>query len=267
MKHTLIILFAMSLNTVFAQYDFTPYANADSINKQSTINITIDSHESPLFYSSGVWGDTWVKSIDYNDTLYIPVKVGDIVLDEEDTDVDTLHLSMTLGLWKSGNSITSNGAVKAENKYVSYEAESVYITKNNTATNAADFRARFTHTYPIVENTTDTIIVTVPNNNVSKIYVNNVLFYLGNSTSSLVTNTPDLLSINSSVISNPVSDGMLNIDLKGKITTLQLFSLKNELISTFEVNEKASIDVSSLSEGMYILKDTETNSYRRILIY
>jgi len=85
-------------------------------------------------------------------------------------------------------------------------------------------------------------------------------------TFSVISNIDEnLLTKNNTIISNPVSES-LYIDLDGENTVLELFSLEGNKVATFEVHGTHTEDVSMLSKGIYILKEANTASYRKIMI-
>ena len=69
-------------------------------------------------------------------------------------------------------------------------------------------------------------------------------------------------------MNNPVADGQLSILLNENISSLalELMTTQGEIVKSFEVKDQAIIDVSHLDSGIYLLRDTNTMSIRKIII-
>ena len=67
-------------------------------------------------------------------------------------------------------------------------------------------------------------------------------------------------------LSNPVEDGQLSIDLNGAVAGLELISMQGEVVRSFQVNGNIELPVNDLVAGVYILRDSKSTSFRKILI-
>jgi len=93
--------------------------------------------------------------------------------------------------------------------------------------------------------------------------------YIASSTQVISNVNKDLLTAGGGVqINNPVRDGQLSIVLNENISSqaLELITMQGEIVKSFSVKNQASIDVSHLNSGVYILRDTNTMSMRKIII-
>jgi len=252
-----------------AQYDITSYAQESMISSNDIVQVNIDKYNntSDFILSSGVTSQTnWVWKMNELDTIKLPIKLGtmDVSIDTD----DTLYLSMITRLNRGGNGFPiEGGEIKIETKYDAYEASDIWISNNDANGDFDDWAATFTHTYRFVENSIDTIIITIPNNvaGTAPVYVAGIWFYIGDNSSSVIANTPtDLFASEGVFITNPVEEEM-NIQLNDHNTTLSLYSADGIKVKNFEVNGEATIDFSDIDAGIYILRDDESPSYMKIL--
>jgi len=93
--------------------------------------------------------------------------------------------------------------------------------------------------------------------------------YIASSTEVISDINRNLLAADGGVqINNPVTDGQLSILLDEDISSLvlELMTIQGEIVKSFEVKDQATIDVSYLNSGVYLLRDTNTMSMRKIII-
>ena len=93
--------------------------------------------------------------------------------------------------------------------------------------------------------------------------------YIASSTEVISNINKNLLATDGGVLmNNPVADGQLSILLNENISSLalELMTTQGEIVKSFEVKDQAIIDVSHLDSGIYLLRDTNTMSIRKIII-
>jgi len=91
-------------------------------------------------------------------------------------------------------------------------------------------------------------------------------FDVNSTTDNVITNIEHGLLSSNTIITNPVEDGLLSIDLDGHSTSLELLNLSGKIVKQFEVNGSETIDVHELVSGLYILRDVNSNSFKKIII-
>jgi len=267
-KNTLLVTLLLAVYTTKAQYDITSYAQESMITSNNLVWVAIDKYNnaSDFILSSGITSQTnWVWEMNELDTLRLPLKLD--AMDFSTENDDTLHLSMIARLNRGGNGYPiEGGEIKIENKYDAYEASDIWISNNDANGDFDDFATTFTHTYRFVENSIDTVIITVPNNvaGTAPLYIAGIWFYVGDNSSVITSISTDLFASEDIFITNPVED-MMNIDLNGHSTMLSLYSLDGVKVKSFEVNGEASVDLSDIGKGMYILRDEQSSSIMKIL--
>ena len=265
-----LLLFTLLLSSaiVQAQYDITSYAQKSMITSNDLVWVAVDKYNnaSDFILSSGITNQTdWIWEMNELDTLRLPLELGG--MDFSTKDNDTLHLTMIARLNRGGKGYPIEGAeMKIENKYDAYEASDIWISNDDANGDFDNFATTFTHTYRFVENSIDTVIITVPNNvaGTAPLYIAGIWFYVGDNSSVITSISTDLFASEDIFITNPVED-MMNIDLNGHSTMLSLYSLDGVKVKSFEVNGEASVDLSDIGKGMYILRDEQSSSIMKIL--
>ena len=117
-------------------------------------------------------------------------------------------------------------------------------------------------TYKFIEGTTDTIKLVVTSG-----LLDYDKFYVTSTTANVITDvSTDMLSASNAYINNPIDNGILSIDLLGKNASLELFTIEGELMQEISVEGSAQIPVHHLASGMYLLRDSQSMSMRKIFI-
>ncbi len=117
-------------------------------------------------------------------------------------------------------------------------------------------------TYRFIEGTTDTIklVVTSGTLDFDKVYIRSI------TTNVITSANTDLLSASNAHINNPIDNGILSIDLLGKNAALELFTIEGELMQVISIEGSAQIPVHHLASGMYLLRDSQSMSMKKIII-
>jgi len=195
-----------------------------------------------------------------NDTVYLPLKVEGVVpSNTEDTEFDTLKVNIAIrayGVVSKPELATTDADFKYFNKYDSYE----YSDFTKTGGGVSLYQ-----TFRFVENQTDTlkVVLTAGQLSFDRFEIN----YL---TQEVVTNSShELFSINGARVTNPVTDGILTIDLPLEINSaeLALFNLKGEIVHEKKITSTENqLFVSELETGIYVLVDKNSGSTKKIVI-
>ena len=112
-----------------------------------------------------------------------------------------------------------------------------------------------------MEGETDTIMIVI---NAGTVEFDR--FDINSTADNVITNSEQgLLSLNT-VLTNPVENGVLSIYLDGQVASLELLNLSGNVVKQFEVNGTTEIAVGELVPGLYILRDVDSNSFKKIMI-
>ena len=190
-----------------------------------------------------------------DDTILFPILL------EDDIDPTTDHnLPDTLNITRIDMRFSAAHTFAGDLRITSAHGEE----KTISISTGAGYQNNLTVNLKLVEGEEDTLVYVVDNvTTAGKIGGDKVDL----KTFSVISNTDEnLLTKSNTIISNPVSES-LYIDLDGKNTVLELFSLEGNKVATFEVHGTHTEDVSMLSKGIYILKEANTASYRKIMIH
>ncbi len=220
-----------------------------SFSKTVTVNVSGTYDGSQL----DVGGRT---TLYIGDSIIFNVVVGDLVpTSGTDTDVDTISTSIRLR-W-----------VSVVDGPASYDVGLVGLGKTGAATNVISADQKIT-AVKLVEGRTNQIYV-VFTGGTSATYAPGGSNYISASTQVISNVGNDIFAEGNGVqINNPVSNGQLSIQLDGGISSLalELITLEGEVVTSFELEKTATIDVSHLNAGMYLLRDRNTLSIKKIII-
>ena len=237
MKNIFKILALVITMHSYAQYDLAAFAADDSQN------ISFNSTSSSVFFSASV---TSAPNMYTNDTLYFPCTVSSITPASGETNsTDTLELDISV----QSHWATESPTITVSNRLNSY-----------TFNNVGDL-VHSVGTYRFVEGEVDTLKVVV---NSSILAFHGII--LQKTTSSVILNSSKDLLTSQATISNPVENGLLSIDLNDAVAELELLNMQGEIVKSFAVNGKGTFSVSDLTAGIYVLRDTQGVSFRKIMI-
>jgi len=158
---------------------------------------------------------------------------------------DTLELDLAIASW-----IQTDGATYTiSNKHGTYTHENISGVTNNY------------NSFKFVEGESDTvmIIVTAGTLAMDKLRITSI-------TNNVITSIVDPLSSSKTIISNPVINEKLSIDLNGLRASFELVSLEGNILKEIEVEGSKEVNLNGLNSGLYILRDRNTNNYRKIMI-
>jgi len=241
----------------YAQYDLlgVPANTLTSVENNSgyvsySANFSISQHNFLHFTNSSTG----------NDTIYFPVTIGEIVPDtEEDTDVDTLVIDITLRLF-DGNSGTESFVTDATlsylNKYDSYEYTDLNISGGTN----------FTHSFKFVENQIDTIKVVIASGDIAI-----DRFYINSTGQEVVSNVyTDLFGEYGVNFQNPVKAKQLSFfqfPSDFRATDISLISMEGQVVLSKHITSaNHSIDLSHVPAGLYLMRDETTGSSKKLMI-
>jgi len=230
------------------------------VNAQDNIDLAIfagtvasdrmDNLADYFYYSGTATSDNInLTNVPAGDTIMLFYTVGEIndpSIQGSSVGHDTLTLDLAFVPWAG----TSNAAYTISYNRGSFSYSNISgITEGNY------------DTYKFLEGETDTIMVII---NSGTVYFDR--FDVNSTSDNVVTNTEQGLSSSNTLITNPVEEGVLSIYLEGQATSLELLNLSGNVVKQFEVNGSASIGVHELVSGLYILRDTNSNSFKKIMI-
>ena len=240
-KNIFIILFLLSALSTFAQYDFAQLANTST-----NTNLETNNAETGIYFSGGIVASN-SNSLVAGDTMYLPYTVG--YLEPSNGEIwskDTLVLEFSVKTWVS----TASATFTFSNRQNTY-----------TFTNVNGAGSSSIATFNLIEEQIDTlkIVVTSGTLDLDRLTVHA-------SATAVILNRDADLSINKALISNPVEDGLLVIDLNGDVADFELLNMQGQVLKNFHISGKQEIPVSDLNTGVYYLRDRNTASYRKIMI-
>ena len=236
MKKVLNIFLFLCFSSSFAQYDLAQFENA-------TVNTTIhpDINTEPGIYFSGDIVPGNINNLVFGDTMYLPYTVGAIA---EHSGIDTLKLDISVKGWNH----LSTPSFTFSNRQNTYTFTDVPVRTNSTGT------------FSLIEGEVDTLKVVVLS---GSLQLDAITIHTGGE---IILDPSKGLQSNEVTVSNPVEEGVLTIDLNGYHTELELISMQGEVVKSFVVEGNDQISVSDLTAGVYILRDKQTASFRKIMI-
>jgi len=241
----LISLFMLTMLTIvtsiYAQKDITTWVQGQ-LDGDPDLNINL------------ILGPTLLAP---GDSITEDVVLGDVVLPDGDSDVDTVR---------------SNLFIRA---YVSSGTTEVTVSANNGTSKTFD--VSLTSEGNVIKNGTidfyegDTTTITVKNTSTTNsVTFTRLIFQTGSKTSVISDANYGLFQQEGVSVSNPVSNGTLYINhlpTDFGSATVELINLEGTLMLSKTITQNdASIDVSSLNSGVYLLREAETGFAKKIVI-
>ncbi len=237
----IFLLFMFTVSTTFAQKDITEWVQ-DKIDGESASNINLITGEYLLAPGESVTQD---------------VILGEIVLPTDDSSADTVRTKLLI------------------RAYVSSGISEITVSANNGSSNTYDVSLT-TENYIINSGTIDfyegeTTTITVQNTSTTNAVTFTRLVFQTSSKTSVISDVDDGILHQSNVfISNPITNGMLQLKqlpTNFVSTSLELINLEGTpILSKVITQNDASIDVSTLKAGVYLLRETQTGYAKKIVI-
>ncbi len=261
MKHFLLFIITAFSFTSFAQ--LTPDPVPDAFDLAGFNSNGADSKGGRLDYTHGLDVTQFSSSVALtntnhylvdlhaNDTAFIVFTVSSISSGANDTGetYDTLTLEAKFLTYTD----TKSPVCTFFNRYDSYDQ----IGFSGGAVKASDW-----YSFKFVEYKTDTLFLVVNSGYVELDYI----AIRTTNSEVIATLTNENNALGNAIITNPVSNDMLSINLQGNKANFELVSLEGNVLKSFDVNDNAEIPVSDIDAGMYILREANTAHYRKIII-
>jgi len=245
MKQLILVLTLIATTFVNAQN----YVDLSTFAGTAVSGSRLDNNEVYYSYSANVTGTgSSTTIVNAGDTVFLHYTVGNIndaAIQGSSTGNDTLELDLAFVSWRE----TTDASYT-----ISYNLGSYFYTNINGVHSSYD-------TYKFLEGETDTIMIVITTGNVEF-----DRFDVNSTTDNVITNIEHGLLSSNTIITNPVEDGLLSIDLDGHSTSLELLNLSGKIVKQFEVNGSETVDVHELVSGLYILRDISSNSFKKIMI-
>ena len=260
MKHILLIIITAFSLTSLAQ--LTPYPVPDALDL-ANYNSSTDPKGGRLDFQHGndltqfsskvalTNANQFLVDLNANDTAFITFTVSSISSGANDTGetYDTLTLEARFVTYED----TKSPVCTFFNRYDSYD---------HSGFGGSNGEISVWRSFKFVENKTDTLFLVVNSGYVELDYIG-----IRTTNSEIILNlTNENNSLGNAIISNPVSNDMLSINLQGNTANFELVSLEGHVLKSFKVNDNAEIPVSDIDAGMYILREANTANYRKIII-
>ena len=260
MKHILLIVITVFSLTSFAQLTPDPVpdafdlANYDSSADPKGGRLDFEHGSDLTQYSSDVGAtnpNQFLVDLNANDAAFIVFTVSSVSSGSSDTGETYDTLTLEARFVSYGN--TASPVCTFFNRYDSYDLSGF---------GGVNAEVSGWYSFKFVENKTDTLFFSVNSGYVELDYIG-----IRTNNSAVITDlTYGNSAIESAIISNPVSNDMLSINLKGNTANFELVSLDGNVLKSFVVNQNDEISVSDISDGMYILREVNTANYRKIII-
>jgi len=263
MKHTLLIIITSFSITSFAQLTPDPIpdafdlANYDSSTDPKNGRFDYIHGNDVTQYSSNVAAtnvNAYLVDLNANDTAFVVFTVGSLTAGENGSGAthDT-HDTLTLEGRFVTYSNTASPVCTFFNKYDSY---------SHSGFGGVNAQSSVWRSFKFVEGETDTLFLVVNSGYVELDYIG-----IRTDNSEIISEaTNGNSAIENAIISNPVSNDMLSINLQGNTANFELVSLEGNVLKSFEVNDSDEISVNDIDAGMYILREANTANYRKIII-
>ena len=261
MKHILLIIITAFSFTSFAQ--LTPDPVPDAFDLAGFNSSGTDSKGGRLDYTHGLDITQYSSSValtntnqylvdlNPNDTAFIVFTVSSI--SSGASDIGETYDTLTLEARFVTYADTDSPVCTFFNRYDSYDLSGF---------GGVNAQSSAWYSFKFVEHKTDTLCLVVNSGYIE-------LDYIGIRTTNsevIATLTNENSTMENAIISNPVSNDMLSIDLQGNTANFELVSLEGNVLKSFDVNDSDKISVSDIDAGMYILREANTANYRKIII-
>ncbi len=241
MKYLYLLLICVTVNYVHAQVDITS-------NVQNSINGGANAN------SLLIDGDYLLEA---GESITVDVVLGQIILTSHDSNVDTVRSNLFIRAFVASG--TTEITLSSDNGGSKTFDVSITSEGNVSGSGTIDF----------VEGTTSTL--TIENTSTTNAVTFNRLTLQTGSQTAIISNTNNgLLGQKDVFFSNPVLDGMLHIRyLPANFisATVELINMEGTLMLSKTITQHdASIDVSTLNRGVYLLREAETANVKKIVI-
>jgi len=235
MRKILNISLFLCLSSSFAQYDLAQHANLSA-------DLRLDPDTDTGIYFSGSITPANTNYLVAGDTMYFPYTVGSIAAH---SGIDTLVLDIAIVNWLG----TEVSTFTFSNKYDNYTFTDVQKRQDAVGT------------FKLLEGQVDTLKLVMISGNLE---FDNVTIRAAGS--EIILDPSKGLQSSKVTISNPVENGQLVIDLNGETVDLELISVQGEVVKSFVVEGNYTLPVADLTSGMYILRDKQNASFRKIML-
>ena len=244
MKHLLFltITFISLFTNAQTLFDLSTYAGT------ATTGYGIETDSDHFTNSGNVATPTNLTYLNENDTSFFHYTVSSIAdgigVGGSDS-LDTLILDLAVASWNQSAAATYT----ISSKRFSY-------THSNITGQATNY-----DTFKFLEGESDTIMIVVTAGTLAMDKLR-----ITSTNDNVITNLIDPLSSSNTIVSNPVIDGSLSIDLNGLNASLELVSLDGNTLKEIEVKGSIEVNLNNLNSGIYILRDRNSRHFRKIMV-